>query len=211
MALGPVSWLWERLSGWQQDQVEAAARAELARLRGLLVKPGSAPRLLANRLADRLEETGGEVVVDKPYGWLIRRGLVQRQACSDRRCDDGIRLDTGSGCENCGNVIHLRRARRVKITAEIDRELPGLGDGERRQVLEDRLRKQAAIEAEDFVWRREQAAAEQARRDAARSAAQERAEHKRQAAAAEEAARQALPCEDCGQERAAGLCEGCAG
>jgi hypothetical protein len=32
--------------------------------------------------------------------------------------------------------------------------LPGLAEGERRQVLEDRLREQADIEAEDFVWRR---------------------------------------------------------
>ncbi|MGW1656619.1 hypothetical protein [Streptomyces atratus] len=209
VALGPVAWLWEQLSGWQQDQVEAAAKAELARLKGLLAVPGGAPRLLAERLTDRLEETGGEALVTGPYGWLIRRGLVQRPSCSDRRCDDGIRLDTGGECENCANVTHLRRARRARIGAEIDRELPGLSDGERRRVLEERLREQAAIEAEDFVWRREQARAEQARREAARAAAQERAEHKRQAAAAEEAARQALPCEDCSQERAAGLCEGC--
>ncbi|MFJ2575001.1 hypothetical protein ACIOYT_31870 [Streptomyces halstedii] len=40
VALGPVSWLWERLSGWQQDQVEAAAKTELAQLAGLGVAPG---------------------------------------------------------------------------------------------------------------------------------------------------------------------------
>ncbi|MFB6946302.1 MULTISPECIES: hypothetical protein [unclassified Streptomyces] len=124
VALGPVSWLWERLSGWQQDQVEEAAKAELARLEGLLAVRGGAPRLLA----DRLEETGGEARVDKPFGWLIGRGLVRRPSCTDRRCDDGIRLDTGGECENCGNVVHIRRARRAKIAAQIDRELPGLGD-----------------------------------------------------------------------------------
>ncbi|MFB6876341.1 hypothetical protein [Streptomyces sp. NPDC056323] len=209
VALGPVAWLWEQLSGWQQGRVEAATKAELARLKGLLAVPGGAPQLLADRLTDRLEETGGEALVDKPYGWLIGRGLVQRQACSDRRCDDGIRLDTGSGCENCGNVIHIRRARRARINAEIDRELPGLSDGKRRGVLEDRLREQAAIEAEDFVWQREQARAEQARRDEARAAAQEQAERERAAAAAADAVRQALACEDCGQKRAAGLCEAC--
>ncbi|MCX5434767.1 hypothetical protein OHU11_42065 (plasmid) [Streptomyces sp. NBC_00257] len=209
VALGPVSWLWERLSGWQQDQVEAATKTELARLEGLLVLPGGAPRLLADRLTDRLEETGGEALVTGPYGWLIRRGLVQRASCSDRRCDDGIRLDTGGECENCANVIHIRRARRARIGAEIDRELPGLSDGERRGVLEDRLREQAAIEAEDFVWRREQARAEQARREAARAAAQERAECERQAAAAADAVRQALACEDCGLQGSAGLCEAC--
>lgn len=209
VALGPVSGLWERLSGWQQDQVEAAAKAEVKRLAGMLEQPEAVPRLLADRLTDRLEETGGEALIDRPYPWLIRRGLVQRQACSDRRCDDGIRLDSGGECENCGNVLHIRRARRAKIAAQIDQELPGLADGERRRVLEERLREYAAAEAEDLVMRREQARAEQARRDAVRAAAQEQAERERQAAAAADAVRQALPCEVCGQERAAGLCEAC--
>ncbi|MFD8627932.1 hypothetical protein ACFV4E_29345 [Streptomyces hygroscopicus] len=147
VALGPVAWLWERLNGWQQDQVEEAAETELGRLKDLLMQPDAAPQLLADRLTDRLEETGGEALVRSPYGWLIRRGLVRRPACSDMRCDDGIRLDTGGECENCGNVIHLRRARRARIAAEIDRELPGLGEHERRQVLEGRLREQARWEA----------------------------------------------------------------
>ncbi|MFE2943377.1 hypothetical protein ACFXKG_30640 [Streptomyces sp. NPDC059255] len=209
VALGPVSWLWERLSGWQQDQVEEAAKAELARLEGLLALPGGAPRLLADRLSDRLAETGGEALVDRPFPWLIRRGLAQRPSCSDLRCDDGIRLDTGGKCENCGNIIHFRRRRRARIAAEVDRELPGLGDDERRRVLEERLREQASIEAEDYVWRREQARAEQARRDEARAAAAEQAEREREAAAAADVVRQALRCEDCGQKRAAGLCEAC--
>ncbi|MFK0231071.1 hypothetical protein ACIQUL_35500 [Streptomyces sp. NPDC090303] len=209
VALGPVSWLWERLSGWQQDQVEAAAKAELAQLAGLGVAPEGAPRLLADRLTDRLAETGGEAMVTGPYGWLIRRGLPQRPACSHRKCDDGVRLDTGEDCENCGNVIHLRRARRARIGADIDRELPGLADGERRRVLEERLREHAAAEAEDLAWRQEQARAERARREAARAAAAEQAERERQAAAAADAIRQALACEDCGRDQAAGLCEAC--
>ncbi|MCY0930893.1 hypothetical protein OTB20_32815 [Streptomyces sp. H27-H1] len=209
VALGPVSWLWEQLSGWQQDQVEAAAKAELSRLAGLLNHPEMAPQLLADRFTDRLEQTGGEALVDEPFPWLTRRGVVQRQACSDRRCDDGIRLDTGGDCENCGNVIHVRRARRARLAAAVDQELPGLGDDERRRVLEERLREQAALEAENFVWRREQAAAEQVRREAARAADQERVEREAAAAAAVDVVRQALVCEDCGQERAAGLCEAC--
>lgn len=209
VALGPVAGLWERLSGWQQDRVEAAAKAQVKRLAGMLVRPETAPQLLADRLTDRLEETGGEALVAGPFGWLTHRGLVQRPGCSDWRCDDGIRLDTGGDCESCGNVIHLRRARRARIAAEVDRELPGLDDGERRQVLEERLRAQAAIEAEDFVRRREQAAAEEARRVAARAAARERDQRERQAAAADAALRQALPCEDCGKGRSAGLCEAC--
>ncbi|MFJ9690355.1 hypothetical protein ACIRRX_32280 [Streptomyces bacillaris] len=209
VALGPVSWLWERLSGWQQDQVEAAAKAELAQLTSLGVAPEGAPRLLADRLTDRLAETGGEAMVTGPYGWLIRRGLPQRRACSHRKCDDGARLDTGEDCENCGNVIHLRRAWRARIGADIDRELPGLADGERRRVLEERLRERAVIEAEDLAWRQEQARAERARRDAARAEAADQAERDRRVAAAADEVRQALACEDCGRGRAAGLCEAC--
>jgi hypothetical protein len=209
VALAPVAGLWEQLNGWQQQRVEAAAAAELGRLADLLMLPQTAPQLLAGRLTDRLEETGGEALVNSPFGWITGKGLVQRPACSDVRCDDGIRLDTAGECDNCGNVIHIRRARRAKIAAEIDRELPGLGTGERRQVLEDRLREYAAAEAEDLVVRREQARAAQARRDAVRAAAQEQAERERQAEAAAEAMRQAMPCEDCGQDRSAGLCEAC--
>ncbi|WP_203237896.1 hypothetical protein [Streptomyces sp. CdTB01] len=209
VALGPVAWLWAGLNRWQQDQVVKAVNAELERLKDLLMQPEGAPRLLADRLTDRLEETGGEARVSSPFGWITRRGLVQRPACSDVRCDDGIRLDTGGDCANCGNVIHIRRARRVRIAADIDRELPGLGVGERRQVLEERLREHAAAEAEDFVWRREQARAEQARREKARAAARQRGERERRAAAAADAVRQTLACEDCGQQRSAGLCEAC--
>ncbi|QNT98382.1 hypothetical protein HEP81_08154 (plasmid) [Streptomyces griseofuscus] len=209
VALGPVAGLWVQLSGWQQDQVQAAAEAEIKRLEGLLEHQGGGPRLLADRLTDRLKETGGEALVDRPFPWLTRRGLVQRQACTDRRCDDGIRLDTGADCEMCGNVVHIRRARRAKTAAEIDKELPGLSDGERRRVLEERLREHATAEAADLVRRREQAAVERARRDAARAAARERAERERQAAEAAWLTRGMLPCEDCGLPESASLCPQC--
>lgn len=42
---------------------------------------------------------------------------------------------------------------------------------------------------------------------AARAEAEARAERERQTAAAADAVRQVLPCEDCGQQQAAGLCE----
>lgn len=64
----------------------------------------------------------------------------------------------------------------------------------------------AALEAEDLVWRRQQPREEQDRRAAARAEAAALAEAERQAAAA---ALGVLPCEDCGQEQAAGLCEVC--
>ncbi|MFH9697462.1 hypothetical protein [Streptomyces globisporus] len=209
VALGPVCWLWERLSGWQQDQAEAAAKAELAQLAGLGVAPEGAPRLLANRLTRRLTETGGEAMVAKPFGWLTGRGLVRRPSCSDQRCDDGIRVDTEESCESCANVVHIHRARRAQMRADIDRELPGLAGGERRRILEKRLRERVATQAENFARDQEQVRVERARREAARAEAAEQAEHERRVAAAAEAVRQALACEDCGRGRAAGLCEAC--
>lgn len=202
VALGPVSRLWGRLSGWQQDQVEAAAKAEVKRLAGLLEQPEAAARLLAGRLTDRLEETGSEALVDRPYPWLIRRGLVQRQACSDRRCDDGIRLDTGGECENCNNVLHIRRARRAKIAAHVDRELPGLTDGERRRVLEERLREHTVLEAERSRHRHACAVVEVEGRRAAASRRREREEEA-------ERTRRSAPCSGCGVPDAAGLCPPC--
>ncbi|MET7344614.1 hypothetical protein [Streptomyces sp. NPDC005547] len=209
VSLAPVSGLWERLSGWQQDQVQAATKAALGRMTGLGVMPQNAPRLLAARLTDRLTETGGEARVTDPYAWLIRRGLVQRQACSHLRCDDGVRMDTGQDCENCGNLIHLRRGHRARIGADIDRELPGLPADERRRVLDERLREHAAAEAENLARRLEEAREQQARRAEARAAAVEEAERERQAHAAAEAEHLAVPCEDCGLVLAGGLCEAC--
>ncbi|MFD7716483.1 hypothetical protein [Streptomyces sp. NPDC059814] len=91
--------------------------------------------------------------------------------------------------------------------AQIERELPRLGNDERRRVFEERLRAQADVEAEDQVRCREQAHAE-ARHTEARAADQERAERERAAADAD-AVRQAPACEDCGQQQAGGLCEAC--
>ncbi|WP_331761220.1 hypothetical protein [Streptomyces anulatus] len=106
-------------------------------------------------------------------------------------------------------MVHLRRARRARTVAEIDRELPHLCDDERRRVIEERLRGHTAVEAEDLVWRQERARAEKARRAAVHAADQERAKDERAVAAAAETVRQALACEDCGQQQAGGLCEAC--
>ncbi|WP_331446624.1 hypothetical protein [Streptomyces xanthochromogenes] len=104
-------------------------------------------------------------------------------------------------------MVHIRRARRAKIAAQIARELPG--DGERRWVLEERLREQVAIGAEDLMWRQELACAENAGRDVARGADQVRVECERAAAAVADVVRRALVCGDCGQRQAGGLCEAC--
>ncbi|MGV9758572.1 hypothetical protein ACWDUC_22460 [Streptomyces tricolor] len=202
VTLGPVAGLWERLSGWQQDQVEAAAKAELSRLAGMLEQSEAAPRLLADRLTDRLAEVGGPALVRDPMGWLIRRGLVQRQACTDLRCDDGIRLDTRADCPTCTTVIADRRGQRARLRAVVDEQLAGVGAAERRAVYEQQLREHTLREAA-------RAEARHAREAVAVQARQTVAARRR---AQQEAAAQALrsaPCTECGLPDAAGLCPQC--
>ncbi|OII64363.1 hypothetical protein BJP40_02290 [Streptomyces sp. CC53] len=198
VALAPVSWLWRGLNRWQQDRVVEAAKVELAQLRNVLEWSGQAPSALAARLTSRLEETGGEALVTRPFGWITRRGLVRRPSCSDVRCDDGVRLDTGADCDNCANILHSRRAWRVRIAAEVDQELPGLEQDARYREIEARMRRHAEAEAAGLVARQ----AEAREREAQAAVERERA-------AAEAAARQAVACQECGRERSAGLCEAC--
>ncbi|MFG2841114.1 hypothetical protein ACGFYE_39760 [Streptomyces zaomyceticus] len=209
VALTPVSWLWTKLNRWQQDHVVKAAEAELAQLRQVLEWTGQAPSALAVRLTSRLEETGGEALIARPFGWITHRGLVRRAACSDVRCDNGVRLDTGADCHNCDNVLHSRRAWRVRIAAEVDQELPGLETDARYREIEARMRRHAEAEAADLVSRQAEAQQRAERRAAARAESEAQAAIERERAAAEAAVRQAVACEDCGRERSAGLCEAC--
>ncbi|MEU4800480.1 hypothetical protein [Streptomyces sp. NPDC023327] len=137
------------------------------------------------------------------------RGLVRRPSCSDVRCDDGVRLDTGTDCDNCANVLHSRRAWRARIAAEVNQELPGLETDARYREIEARMRRHAEAEAADFVARQAEARERAAQRAAARAEAEARAGDERERAAAEAAARQAVACHACGRERSAGLCEAC--
>ncbi|MEU2181044.1 hypothetical protein [Streptomyces thermolilacinus] len=209
VALTPVAWLWKGLNRWQQDRVVEAANLELAQLRNVLEWPAQASSVLAARLKSRLEETGGEALIARPFGWITRRGLVRRPSCSDVRCDDGVRLDTGADCDNCANILHSRRAWRVRIAAEVDQELPGLEQDARHREIEARMRRHAEAEAADFVARQTEARERAAQRAAARAEMEARAAVERERAAAEAAARQAVACEVCGRERSAGLCEAC--
>ncbi|MFJ2842916.1 hypothetical protein ACIPD2_14790 [Streptomyces griseofuscus] len=86
VALGPVAGLWVQLSGWQQDQVQAAAEVEIKRLEGLLEHPGGGPRLLADRLTDRLEETGDRMTVAREGCWpfFVPVVITSRLAMSRR-------------------------------------------------------------------------------------------------------------------------------
>ncbi|MFD3567401.1 hypothetical protein [Streptomyces sp. NPDC058667] len=209
VALAPMSWLWTKLNRWQQDRVVAAAKAELAQLRQVLEWAGQAPSVLAARLTSRLEETGGEALIARPYGWITHRGLVRRPSCSDVRCDDGARVDTGADCDNCANILHSRRAWRVRIAAEVDQELPGLETDARYREMEARMRRHAEAEAADLVARQAEAQQRAAQRAAARAEAEVQAAVERERVAVEAAVRQVVACADCGRERSAGLCEAC--
>lgn len=209
VALMPAAWLWKRLNRWQQDRVVEATKTELAQLRRVLEWQAQAPSVLAGRLTSRLEETGGEALITRPYGWITRRGLVRRPSCSDVRCDDGVRLDTGADCDNCANVLHIRKAWRVRIAAEVDQELPGLETDARYREIEARMRRHAEAEAADLVARQAEARERAAQRAAARAEAEAQVAIERERAAAAAAVRQAVACEDCGRERSAGLCEAC--
>ncbi|WP_331744563.1 hypothetical protein OG762_50250 (plasmid) [Streptomyces sp. NBC_01136] len=208
VTLAPVADLWARLSRGPQAVARRAALQALEALSGI-VDERVVPQLLADRLTDRLQEAGGEALVREPMGWLLGRGLVQRQACADPRCDDGIRLDTGSDCPRCEDVVQVRRAWRSRITAEADERMPGADSAARRDVIEAGLRRRALIEAEDAAIRRAKAEAEQGRRQAACAAAEARVQTEHKFAAVAEALLQAEPCADCGAQRSGGLCEAC--
>ncbi|WP_406466490.1 hypothetical protein [Streptomyces sp. NBC_01594] len=167
-----------------------------------IVDPAAAPQVLANRLVDRLREVGGEALVRDPMGWLLGRGLVQRPACPDRRCDDGIRLDTGDDCPSCGNVVHIRRSLRARVPAAVEADMPYALPAERRAEIGRRLREEYVLEEQRAQLRRTRAEREVAQRRQAiarRRALEEDVQEARRQAA----------CADCGLPGSAGLCPGC--
>lgn len=201
VALVPVADLWGKLGRGQQEVVRRAADQALGVLAGL-VDPQSAPQLLADRLADRLAEAGGEALVRDPMGWLLGRGLVQRQLCGDRRCDDGIRLDTCGDCAGCTAVTAERRSVRARVRSEIDEEFAGADAAVRRAAFDKRLRERTVLEAGLERARHARAAGEVKARRAA-------AARRREAEEAAELGRRAAACVRCGLPGAAGLCPQC--
>ncbi|EGJ72722.1 hypothetical protein STTU_p0109 (plasmid) [Streptomyces sp. Tu6071] len=171
--LEPVDWMWAQLPRpGLRRVVEAAAHAELAVLQGLVGRT-DAPQVLGARLFRRLGEqirTGG--VIRDPAGWLLARGLPQRQQCGDVRCDDRILLDSGQACPRCEDRQVDRRAQRRRIAAEVEERLPYAGEEERRAATVRQLHEdvRAAGWAREWEWERVRArqAAARARADAAR-------------------------------------------
>ncbi|MER5781299.1 hypothetical protein ABT104_06155 [Streptomyces mobaraensis] len=138
--LAPVDLVWARLERPAARRlVETAARQELTRLRGF-AGPSDAPHVLGDRLARRLEEQLrlGRPIQD-PVGWLIRRGLPQRQQCGEVRCDDGTLLDSGQGCPFCEDRRADRRAQRQAVAAAVEETMRHASPAERRTAIARRV------------------------------------------------------------------------
>ncbi|MFF5147880.1 hypothetical protein ACFY6U_50630 [Streptomyces sp. NPDC013157] len=171
--LEPVRLVWARLERpAARKLVEAATRIELDLVAGFTGR-ADGPKVLADRLARRLEDQlrlSGPI--KDPVGWLVGRGLPQRQECGDKRCDEGVLLDSGRDCPRCEDRREGRRAQRHAVAAAVDAAMPYATPEERRTATELQLHEDVTAQA----WAREhryeqvrarQAAAAKARANAA--------------------------------------------
>ncbi|WP_274036580.1 hypothetical protein [Streptomyces sp. MMBL 11-1] len=199
--LRPVAGLWAGVGRVStQRWLAGAVRSELARLRGL-VGAEPAEQVLVQRLERRLGMQAGRPVGGLE-GWLLRRGLPQKPGCWSHLCDDGVRIDTGSGCSSCESVMGDRRALRASVASEVADDVPELPLQARRREVERRLQERVQVRAAAQGVRRERSAAEQAVRQEVLAARREELD-------AAERERVTAPCEECGIPEAAGLCLVC--
>ncbi|MDX3528469.1 hypothetical protein P1P75_18975 [Streptomyces sp. ID05-39B] len=151
--LEPVRLLWARLERPAARRlVEAAVRAELATVSGFVGRIDG-PQVLADRLARRLEDQlrlGGPI--KDPVGWLIGKGLPQRQECGDALCDDRMLLDSGRDCPRCEDRQASSRAQRQAVAAAVETAMPYASEAERRAATERQLHETVTAQA----WAREQ-------------------------------------------------------
>ncbi|WP_432070881.1 hypothetical protein [Streptomyces sp. AA1529] len=171
--LAPVDLVWARLQRPAARRlVEAAARSELGRVVGFAGR-ADAPQVLADRLARRLaDQMRLAGPIKDPVGWLIGLGLPQRQQCGDVRCDDRVLLDSGQDCPRCEEKQADRRDQRRAVAAAVDAAMPGASEAERRAATATQLHQEVTARAWAQVheWdqvRARQAAAAQARFEAA--------------------------------------------
>ncbi|MGW7130055.1 hypothetical protein ACWGIA_17145 [Streptomyces bobili] len=161
--LEPVRLLWARLERPAARRlVEAAARAELTTVNGF-VGPIDGPHVLADRLARRLEaqmRLGGPI--KDPVGWLIGKGLPQRQECGDALCDDRMLLDSGRDCPRCKDRQASSRAQRQAVAAAVETAMPYASEVERRKATERQLHETVTAQAWAREHRWEQVRARQA-------------------------------------------------
>ncbi|MGI5359955.1 hypothetical protein ACQI4E_32305 [Streptomyces sp. CA-252508] len=169
--LAPVDLVWTRLDRPAARRlVEAAARSELGRVVGFAGRT-DAPQILADRLSRRLAEQMRLVgPIKDPVGWLIGRGLPQRQLCAEPRCDEGALLDSSRDCPRCEDRQLDRRAQRRMVAAAVDAAMPGASENERRAAVAQQMHQDVTAEAWAKARRweqiREQQAAAKARAEA---------------------------------------------
>ncbi|MFE9679441.1 hypothetical protein ACFYO5_35930 [Streptomyces sp. NPDC006259] len=171
--LAPVDLVWARLERPAARRlVEAAVRSELARVVGFAGRT-NAPQVLADRLTRRLEDQMRLAApIKDPVGWLIGRGLPQRQLCAEPRCDEGALLDSGRDCPRCEDRQIDRRGQRHAVAAAVDVAMPGASESERRAAIEQQLHQDVTARAwaKAYEWeqvRARQSAAAHARAKAA--------------------------------------------
>ncbi|MFH8470878.1 hypothetical protein [Streptomyces sp. NPDC017991] len=205
--LTPVGTLWASIPRASTRQwLARLARCEVSRIAGH-VGPQAAQRVLSERLTRRLTEQLPHSVVDAA-GWLVKRGLPQRQTCWSLMCDDGVRIDTGHTCQSCETLMHDLRARRRGITEQIfyDHRISyDHSSGKQADPRSDggkEMRSRYRLTMLDSRAPGSHTAAERMRR-------QEAHELRRQRAVELEEAHAAAPCADCGLGDAAGLCLPC--
>ncbi|MFE1776018.1 hypothetical protein [Streptomyces sp. NPDC059008] len=201
--LAPAEALWDRMErGGARRLVEKVARRELRRVADWLGED-RAEAYLAARLTRRLTAQAGRASgVHDPVGWLLKRGLPRRSDCTDARCDEGILMHSGDDCTLCEDQVLDLRSRRRRVATEAQAELPHSTPQERFEAFESRLRQAVAADAAHAEERRRKRAAAEAASLA--QAAEVRAQQE-----ADEARRRALPCVQCGEADAAGLCGVC--
>ncbi|CAL9673067.1 hypothetical protein [Streptomyces sp. enrichment culture] len=172
--LAPVDLVWARLDrAAARRLVEAAARGEFKRVEGF-AGHADAAQVLADRLVRRLDEqlrTGGPIT--DPVGWLLARGLPQRQQCGDARCDDRVLLDSGRACPRCEDRQADRRAQRHAVAAAVDAAMPGASEDERRAAADRQLHEQVTAQgwAREHEWERVRARQAAAKAHCAEAAA----------------------------------------
>ncbi|MFF7975824.1 hypothetical protein [Streptomyces sp. NPDC007905] len=152
IVLAPVDLVWARLDrAGARKLVEAAARSELTRVIGFAGRTDG-PQVLADRLARRLaEQMRLYGPITDPVGWLLARGLPQRQQCGDALCDDRLLLDSGRDCPRCEEKQADRRAQRSAVAAAVDAAMPAASEAERRAAADRQLHEQVTAQA----WARE--------------------------------------------------------
>ncbi|MFE5200973.1 hypothetical protein ACFQ93_46125 [Streptomyces sp. NPDC056601] len=171
--LAPVDLVWARLDRPAARRlVEAATRSELEQVAGFAGRT-DASKVLADRLTRRLEDQMRLYgPIKDPVGWLIGRGLPQRQLCAEPRCDEGALLDSGQDCPRCKDRQSDARTQRRTIAAAVDAAMPGASEAERHTATEQQLHQDVTARAwaKAYEWeqhRARRAAAAQARAEAA--------------------------------------------